>query len=163
MSLKMLVLLFNQNSKNFWSFWASSGIYPQFHLCDTPGFCIPVLLGFPYTKNTICWAFIPNWFSRSHIIRYYKLQNPSQPTNSEKTLQNFGLFLFCQTLYSWLSPLNSLLPWLCSTHLPKSILNLWGLSSKEGILSYSKLQNMSEICLTSIWHQIPTVYVRWIS
>ena len=158
----MLALLSNQNCDNLQSFEHLLEYILNSTYVTLWDFVYLFFLGF-HIQNTIYWAFIPNWFSRSLIIRYYKLQNPSQPTNSEKTLQNFGLFLFCQTLHSWLSPLNLLLPWLCSTHLPKSILNLWGLSPKGGILSYSKLQNMSEICLTSIWHQIPTVYVRWIS
>ena len=158
----MLALLSNQNSDNLRSFEHLLGYILNSAYMTLWDFVYLSFLGF-HTQNTIYWAFILNWFSRSLIIRYYKLQNPSQLTNSEKTLQNFGLFLFCQTLCSWLSPLDLLLLWLCSTHLPKSILNLQGLSSKGDVLSYSKLRNMSETCLTSIWHQIPIVYIGWIS
>ena len=50
MSSKMLALLSNQNSNNLRSFfWASSGIYPQFRLCET--------LGFLYTCSS--WVSIP--------------------------------------------------------------------------------------------------------
>ena len=63
-------------------FWDISSIPPMW---DSGIFVYLFFLGF-HIQNTIYWAFIPNWFSRSLIIRYYKLQNPSQPTNSEKTL-----------------------------------------------------------------------------
>jgi len=102
MSSKMLVLLSNQNFNNLCSCWVFSEIYPQFCLCCTLEFVYLSFLGF-YTQNTICQALIPNWFSKSLINRYYKLQTFSQLTNFKKLCKILDFFFFCQTPYSWLS------------------------------------------------------------
>ena len=97
MSSKMLVLLSNQNSNNLCSCWVFSEIYSQFCLCCTLEFVYLSFLEF-YTQNTICQALIPNWFSKSLINRYYKLQTFSQLTNFKKLCKILDFFFFVKLL-----------------------------------------------------------------